>query len=217
MDRKTLIEGTRNQQRKDKNMDLAFITGYNRQYKNVETIIKKHWPILQSDKVLNPILPKKPIFIYRKAPTLRNKLVHNALDPPKQIRIGNNLKGFYKCGKCLPCKTSKKTNKKITSFRSTSNGKEYKIRELITCNNTHVTYILECPCSKQYMGRTTRQLHVRIREHITNIKNGFNKHSVPRHFRDYHNRDPTCMTFYAIDKIKGHRRGDNRKNQGVTK
>lgn len=32
------------------------------------------------------ILPQRPTFIYRKAPTLRNKLVPNILDPPnKQV------------------------------------------------------------------------------------------------------------------------------------
>lgn len=177
----------------------------------METIIKKHWPILQSDRTLNSILPRKPVFIYKKAPTLRNKLVHNAIDPPREIKIGKGLKGFFKCGKCLPCRTSKRTSKKTTKFRSTANGKEFNIRELITCHSTHVTYVLECPCRKQYVGRTTRELHVRVREHIKNIKKGFNKHSVSRHFRDYHNRDPAQMTFYAIDKIKGHWRGENKK------
>lgn len=219
MDRNTLIEGkpVGNIKKKNKNMDMAFLTGYNRQYKITESIIKKHWPILQSDKTLNSILPRKPSFIYRKAPPLRNKLVHNALDPPKQIKIIKNLKVFFKCGKCLPCKSSKKTNRKITTFRSANIGKEYNIKELITCNSTHVTYVLECPCHIQYVGRTTRQLHVRIRDHITNIKNGYHKHSVSRHFKYYHNKDPSCMVFYAIDKIKGHWRGENKKNQNLTK
>lgn len=215
MDRHKLMEATQNTHKRDKNksLGLAFLTGYNTQYRSIESIVKKHWPILQSDQVLKTVLPKKPIFIYRKAATLRNKLVHNALDPPKQIKIGNNLKGFYKCGKCLPCRETKKTNKKIMKFKSTSNGKEYTIRDLITCNNTHVTYVLECPCRKQYVGRTTRKLHIRIREHVTNIKNGFKKHSVSRHFRDHHNRDPSGMLFYGIDKIKGHWRGDNKKTK----
>lgn len=43
MDRKTLIEGTLDHHRKEKhkNLDLAFLTGYNRQYKTMESIIKK--------------------------------------------------------------------------------------------------------------------------------------------------------------------------------
>lgn len=114
MDRKMLIGGKLDHQRKEKskNLDMAFLTGYNRQYKTMESIIKKHWPILQSDKILNSVLSKKIIFLYRKAPSLRNNLVHNALDPPKQIKIVTNLKGFHKCRKCLPCRVSKRTNKK---------------------------------------------------------------------------------------------------------
>lgn len=118
MDRKMLIEGKldHHKKEKNKNLDMAFLPGYNRQYKTMESILEKHWPILQSDKILNSVLPKRPIFIYRKAPSLRNKLVHNALDPPKQIKVVKNLKGFYKCGKCLPCRVSKRTNKKISKF-----------------------------------------------------------------------------------------------------
>lgn len=91
-------------------------------------------------------------------------------------------------------------------------GTRYPIKELITCTSTHMTYVLECPCHKQYAGRTARELHVRIREHINNL-NGFDKHSVSRHFRDYHNKDPTCMIFYGIDTIKGHWRGENKRTK----
>lgn len=51
MDRNTLIEGkpAGNIKKKDKNIGMAFLTGYNRQYKITESIIKKHWSILQSD------------------------------------------------------------------------------------------------------------------------------------------------------------------------
>lgn len=43
--------------------DLAFITGFHRQYKEVENIYFKHWPILSKDKDLGPLLPTKPKFI----------------------------------------------------------------------------------------------------------------------------------------------------------
>lgn len=34
--------------------------GFNRQYKQVENIVKKYWPILKSDKTLKKILPQYP-------------------------------------------------------------------------------------------------------------------------------------------------------------
>lgn len=139
-------------------METAFLTGFNRQCKKLKKVVKKHWPILKSDNTLKTLLPSQPTFIYRRAPTLGNNLVHNALDVPKQIRVFPNLKGFFKCNKCLPCRVSQWTSKKKESFRSISTGKEYKNKKLITCNSTHVTYVLEYPCRLEYVGRTTKPL-----------------------------------------------------------
>lgn len=55
MDRNLLIEDKTepNRRKKKKNIDVSFLTGYNRQYKSMESIIKKHRPLLQSDKIPN--------------------------------------------------------------------------------------------------------------------------------------------------------------------
>lgn len=83
MDRNIMIEGKK-YKKKNQHIEVAFLTGYNRQHKSVK-VLKKHWSILQSDTTLKSILPNKPTFIYRRAPSVRNRLVHNALDPPRQI------------------------------------------------------------------------------------------------------------------------------------
>lgn len=122
------------------------------------------------------------------------------------------MKGFYRCQKCLPCQVSKKQPKKRSSFHS-RRGMKYDIRKLITCNTTHVTYVIECPCRLQYVGRTTRPLCVRIREHINNIKKGFPKHNLSKHFDEFHQRDPSGLIFYGIDTIEDHWRGGSKKIQ----
>lgn len=98
--------------------------------------------------------------------------------------------------------------------RKTLNSKvtqqEFTIKPL-TCNSNHVTYVLECPCSLQYVGRTTRKLRVRINEHVAKISKSFLNHSASRHFRMFHNRDPRLLTFYGIDKITPHWRGTDLK------
>lgn len=80
-------------------------------------------------------------------------------------------------------------------------GKEYKIKELITCLST--VYVIGCPCWYQYVGRAIRRLYMRIREHIK-IRKEFTKHSFSRHFREVHNMDPSVLMFYAVDMIKAH-------------
>lgn len=89
---------------------------------------------------------------------------------------------------------------------------KHKIDKLITCCSTHVTYVLECSCGLQYVGRTTRKLSIRIGEHIQNLK-GFRHHSVSQHFRIKHNRHPQHLKFYAIDKIEQNWRKSNLRRE----
>lgn len=37
------------------------------------------------------------------------------------------------------------------------------------------------------------------------------KHSLPRHFAEFHHRNPKGLKFYGIDLIKGHWRGENKR------
>lgn len=138
-------------------------------------------------------------------------LVKNVIDPPKPIKICPELKGFFRCQRCLPCKVAKKQPRRKNTFKSCSDHKEYRINQLITCRSTYVTYVVECPCHFQYVGRTTRQLFVRIQEHIKNIRKGFPNHSLSRHFDEVHHRDPSVLTFYGIDSVQEHWRGGNRE------
>lgn len=119
------------------------------------------------------ILPTRPGFVYRRAPNLRDKFV-------KKIGYFLDHKRFYTCGRCKMCRTIKDSSRKTTQFTSLATKKEYKIKNLITRQSMHVTYILTCPCGLQYVGRTTRQLNVRIREHLSNIKKGIQiSQSIP--------------------------------------
>lgn len=92
---------------------------------------------------------------------------------------------------------------------SFSTGKEYRIDKFILCKSTHVRCLIICPCGLQYVGHTKRNLCTRINEHLTNIKNGFQKHSLSNHFRIHHNRDPSLARFFGIDRLDGDWRGEN--------
>lgn len=190
--------------------DLAFIIGFHWQYKEVESIFRKNWPILLKDKDLKQILPKKPKFIYRKAPGLRNKIAPNISDPPKKPSTFLDREGFYYCTRCRACKTTKSI-RKMAGFYSMVTKHEHKLRSLITCDSEYVIYVLECPSPFQYVGRIMRKLRTRINKHIANIKSEFVKHSVSRHFKQFHNRDSKLLTFYGIDKISRHWRGTHLK------
>ena len=138
--------------------ELAFFSGFHRQYKSIENIFKKYWSILLKDNDLVAILPPKPKFVYRRAPGLRNMIAPNVPDPPPRPPTFLDGSGFHYCTRCKSCKSTTRKTRKITKFKSNITHREYTVKPLITCDSHHVTYLLECPCPLQYVGRTTRKL-----------------------------------------------------------
>ena len=69
--------------------------------------------------------------------------------------------------------------------------------------------MLKCPCGLQYVGRTKRPLQVRLNEHINNIRLGYTKHSVSKHYLLAHNKNPKNTIFLGIDKFSPHWRGSH--------
>lgn len=50
-----------------------------------------------------------------------------------------------------------------------------------------------------------------VREHINNIRKGLKEHSVSKHFREVHGRDPKGLKFWGVEKVNHHWRGGNFK------
>lgn len=71
-----------------------------------------------------------------------------------------------------------------------------------------------CNCGRFYVGKTIRALWQRIKDHIYFIKNGKMTSPISLHVALYHNFDPLCITFFALEHIpKGSRGGDwDKKN-----
>lgn len=90
---------------------------------------------------------------------------------------------------------------------------QYDIDYIISCYSTHIVYLHECTCVKQYMGRTTRRLRDRLRGHIYNIRRGYKHHSLSVHFRRVHPRNPKNMKFVGIDELQTHCRGCNKTHK----
>ena len=70
--------------------------------------------------------------------------------------------------RCVTCKHYNTGN----SFKSTSTGRQYTIRNSFTCNSNNIIYLITCTkCKKQYGGYTQTTLKDTINQHRTNIKN----------------------------------------------
>lgn len=89
-----------NKNEKQTAIQYTFITDFNVKSKKMESIIKKSWPLFLKDGMLNKILPSHLRFIYRKNKSVRSRIVKNILDPPQQVKMFPDLKGFFRCNQC---------------------------------------------------------------------------------------------------------------------
>ncbi|XP_075452819.1 uncharacterized protein LOC142493147 [Ascaphus truei] len=188
---------------------LPFITQFNGMSREISKVFNKHWGILQRDPILQSILPDKPQIVYKKAQNLKSQLAPSC--PKKHQGLGQTmclkeLKGYFPCKKCIGCSYGSKCKE----FKSNVTGKSFEIRSFINCKSNFCIYLLECPCKLQYVGRTGRPLKRRFVEHVYNIKNGLETHSVSNHFKLHHNQSPEGLTCIGIDCPKVGIRGGDR-------
>lgn len=86
---------------------------------------------------------------------------------------------------------------RTASFMDSENKKQYKIKDLINCSSIKVIYMLTCPCNKFYIGKTKRQLCVRIGENMREMKDKESEKPLAKHFQKVHRGS------YEGLKIKG--------------
>lgn len=151
--------------------------------------LKKNWGILKANRHLEQILSNVPKCTYRRAPTLRDGIAKNVVVPPSKRNFSFfEGKGYYPCKNCYTCRHMKVNKKKKEEFRSVVTVVKNKIDDFTSCITERVVYILECPYHVQSVGRMKRPLWKCLREHTQNIKKCFSKHSLLRHYAQYHNK-----------------------------
>ena len=206
----TAVETTNRLERKDlftkrtkskKPFSVNYVLTFNAISSTIKDTVSKYWHILSSDKTLNNVFQHPPLFTFKRATSLRDRLVKADMhiNKPKPIILGN-----FPCRSCTSCANMKRTD----IFHNSHTDKEYRIKSLITCNTSHVIYLLFCPCNKQYIGQTSRKLKIRLNEHRSSIKRADITSPVARHFSDLGHKvdDLKCI---GIEKVWLNRRGGN--------
>ncbi|CAJ0941415.1 unnamed protein product [Ranitomeya imitator] len=200
----------------DKEGQIRLITTYNSQWVGFREIIDKYWPILLSDPTLKKCLPSKPLITARKCKNLKDLLVHSHYESQdKRNQTWLETKGCFPCGHCKGCANVLKSKE----FINASGNRMYSIRHFITCSTKGVVYSAQCPCGKLYIGLTTRELRIRVREHVRDIdkaktcEDPTQLKTIPRHFFQKHDCDESLLKVKGIDVVKmGPRGGDLAKN-----
>ncbi|CAJ0934348.1 unnamed protein product [Ranitomeya imitator] len=184
-----------------------FITKFNSNWREINQIFRKHWPVLLTDKDLQHQLTPYPSITWRKSQTLSDALCSSHYIPPRDNPFSKNSKGppwgCFPCGNCSACHNIIRTKE----FLNAKGDKTFKIVHHITCNTEAVIYHMSCPCGLIYIGMTTRPFKIRIQEHVRDIKNAAKcadpqlLKTVPKHFLDAHKCNPKGLTVRGIDRV----------------
>lgn len=154
IDRNTLLIRKPTPAKQDR---VFFSTRYSTDAPSIVNAIKNNWDLLKCDESLKKIFDKRPIFSYRRAPTLNDRLVRSYMpaEEKKTTWIPTAQKGTFKCGHCSICTVVSKSK----GFTHPVTLRTYATNHFINCKTTHVAYILECTlCDAFYVGRTKRRL-----------------------------------------------------------
>lgn len=128
---------------------------------NLEKLRRYSKNFLNLDKVPNKVLPKEPMFIYRKTPSFGDSVVKKVLDQPQRPKMFWDRKGFYACRRCKACQQTTHS-RGLSTFTSAANGREFDIKDFISSSSRHVVYALQWPCGLMYIDRTKRTLAKRV-------------------------------------------------------
>lgn len=118
--------------------------------------------------ILGEFYGDRPLLTARRSQNLGDVLTHSECtrSPSKNwLTDLPPLKGMFACGKCSICRYVDKTD----VFTDSDGKKHFKIRDFINCSTTRVIYMMTRPCGKIYVGKTKRQLKIRISEYIQSI------------------------------------------------
>ncbi|KAL2076917.1 hypothetical protein ACEWY4_027491 [Coilia grayii] len=175
----------------------------------MKQIINKqiNWKIIHSDPLLREVFPDPPMTVFKRAPSIKDKLVKSFLpDTKERSWLHKDLWGTYTCGSCKHCEgiiTCK-------TFLDLQTQKEYKTNGFINYNSEYVVYRLLCPCGCFYAGRTKRKLKERFSEHKYAIKTNNEDYPMAKHYREIHYSDPSSLKVQGIEVIKKTVRGGDR-------
>lgn len=130
----------------------------------VKNILAKHWDILRMDHDNKKFIGTYPSVTYRQGSNLRDR--HYTPPTKPECWLTREVKGCFRGSGCVACKYIKTGR----SFSSNVTKETFEIQHYIRCRSTGVIYWVHCACGLEYVGKTSREVRRRIREHLGDIR-----------------------------------------------
>ena len=104
-----------------------------------------------------------------------------------------------KCGK--RCDLCKNFLLQTSKFESSATGRQYPIRQKLTCSSKNVIYLATCnKCNLQYAGSTSTEFKVRFRNHKSSMLNNRRTYELAVHYNSSEH-DISQISFIVIEQI----------------
>jgi hypothetical protein len=165
---------------------VNLITTFNSNLPNFKAILKKHFPILQSDERTREIFDSCPGVVYKRPRNIRDYVVHSKVGLSSVTdRNFTRPAGSQPCRKprCKVCQHMRVTEK----ISSMDNSYSFTIRGNYDCQTANCVYLMQCmKCKQQYIGETSTPFNIRFNNHKAHRRTiptlGVSKHcSIPGH------------------------------------
>ena len=143
-----------------KNRRIPLVMTYHPELKQVSSIIRQHWGLIERDPALSKLFPEPPVMAFRRPKSLRDILVRSKVNCQSPSSPG----GYVAC-KRSNCKCCKEVTPGSV-FQSSVTKEKYTIFSTVSCKTENCIYLLTCgTCNIQYVGQTTTTFNLRLNNH----------------------------------------------------
>jgi len=192
---------------KEPSEKLTFVITYDPRLPPIPSVVHKHARTLMMDNQMKDTFEAGFQIAFKRYRNVKEYLCRAKLYQTGSRRNESRTsttKGWRKCERCITC--SRSSN--ITRFKSSATGETFEVAERITCKTSNVVYIIECTrCHKrfQYVGKTSRCLMDRGREHVNAIEKGKQDGSAGKMYNHFMSNGHSSrdMLIYAIEIVHG--------------
>jgi len=194
IDREELLSETKP---KTKDQQSIFICTWHPKLKNISSIFRKHFNIIEQDHQLRKVFTTPPFIAFRRKKNIANHITKNDINAKK------NNPCITTCNKCQICHLLNKTN----LIQNENVNISVKLKSTGNCKTRNIIYAAKCKKHKIiYTGHTSEQLNTRFSKHKYDIKNRPDNSELAEHFNKNHDINKDLEIYILETDIPNHQR-----------